>query len=849
MFRRTLWCLSALLLVSLAAAHAAPARFSGGLCSAASQPGLAALAEQIFRSPFQGPTIVGEEVPLGVRNPAFESLGDEARIVWSWEIHEPEASYIAPHFSRFHLPPGAVLVVRSPRGERSWRFTGAGKGDLGLTEGFWGIHIPGPAAILELWSSVPVAEGAVVVDRFARGFPEAIPPEPEAICGTDDSQWAKCLETSAPAQYNKSRAVARLMIGGIGACTGWLIGDAGHLMTNEHCITSASDAANTDYELMAEGATCTTNCASYGGCPGTVVATSGTLIQLDVALDYALVKLPVNPSATYGFLQLRAGGAQVDEQIYIPGHPAAWGKRIASNSTHANDASGKCEVYSLNEVPCSGGTADVGYFCDTQGGSSGSPVVGSGDHLVVALHHCAYCPNLGVPIQAIISDLGSNLPPNAVGNPCTPPPAPYDVTAAAAGTSQIHLSWSAVPGASQYQVFRATVSGGPYTLASTSAATSFLDSGRSCNTAYHYVVRAVEGACISADSSQATATTTPCASCTPQTLYSNDFETGSGLADWAVGTLGGGTSTVDWRGIQACTARSGSQVFRFGGLACADDYVNNGFTFAQPGGSAGIAVPAGATGTQLSFWHRREFETGYDGGALTVSMNGTNYFFVPSTAILSGTNYNGITSTSCPPASGGSRQVFTGTDTSFTQTVVDLDAACNVAAGVSCAGQSVRVGFTSITDCVVFRDGWFLDDVAVTTCIPNLLPAGAADFYTLPPCRVIDTRQADGALGGPPLYPSAERAFAVAGACGIPATARALAVNLTVTSPAGAGYLQVYPGNSFLPETSVINFTAGETRANNAVVGLATDGTATLKARAETTGKLHLLVDVVGYFQ
>src|SRR3546814_8117553 len=53
---------------------------------------------------------------------------------------------------------------------------------------------------------------------------------------------------------------------------------------------------------------------------------------------------------------------------------------------------------------CSGGANDIGYYCDTQGGSSGSPVIAYNDHLVVSLHHCANCPNRGVPIQAVITD-------------------------------------------------------------------------------------------------------------------------------------------------------------------------------------------------------------------------------------------------------------------------------------------------------------------------------------------------------------------------------------------------------------------------------------------------------------
>ena len=44
--------------------------------------------------------------------------------------------------------------------------------------------------------------------------------------------------------YVRAKAVARLLIGGTSACTGWLIGSEGHLLTNEHCIHNASDAAS-----------------------------------------------------------------------------------------------------------------------------------------------------------------------------------------------------------------------------------------------------------------------------------------------------------------------------------------------------------------------------------------------------------------------------------------------------------------------------------------------------------------------------------------------------------------------------------------------------------------------------
>jgi len=212
--------------------------------------------------------------------------------------------------------------------------------------------------------------------------------------------------------YEKARAVARLLINGDEACTGWLIGSQGHLMTNNHCIEVQSDADNTDYEFMAEGATCSTSCNSWFACPGKVEATSGKLIKTGHDLDYSLIKLPDNLTSSYGYLQLRNAMPNIGERIYIPQHPQGWGKQLAVKVDDGSFAN----IYSTSWPPCRGGPGDIGYYADTAGGSSGSPVIAHKDHLVVSLHHCANCPNRGVPINAIISDLGDDLPPGALAN-------------------------------------------------------------------------------------------------------------------------------------------------------------------------------------------------------------------------------------------------------------------------------------------------------------------------------------------------------------------------------------------------------------------------------------------------
>jgi hypothetical protein len=133
-------------------------------------------------------------------------------------------------------------------------------------------------------------------------------------------------------------------------------------------------------------------------------------------------------------------------------------------------------------------------------------------------------------------------------------------------------------------------------------------------------------------------------------------------------------------------------------------------------------------------------------------------------------------------------------------------------------------------------------------CTP---PAGALDFFTLAPCRLVDTRNPNGPLGGPALASGAVRTFTLAGACGIPASARALALNVTVTQPAGGGFVRFSPGGCSPLNVSTLNFAAGQTRANNAILPLANDGSGTLSVNAAVAGggSLHLLIDVDGYFQ
>jgi hypothetical protein len=124
-------------------------------------------------------------------------------------------------------------------------------------------------------------------------------------------------------------------------------------------------------------------------------------------------------------------------------------------------------------------------------------------------------------------------------------------------------------------------------------------------------------------------------------------------------------------------------------------------------------------------------------------------------------------------------------------------------------------------------------------------PAGGFCFYTLPPCRVFDSRS------GSPLGGGTETAVQVGSKCGVPISAKAVALNVTAVSATDPGFLSVYANAGGPPATSTLNFGADQVRANNAVCGLSSGGQGTLEVfpGMGNQGTVHVVIDVSGYFQ
>jgi hypothetical protein len=131
----------------------------------------------------------------------------------------------------------------------------------------------------------------------------------------------------------------------------------------------------------------------------------------------------------------------------------------------------------------------------------------------------------------------------------------------------------------------------------------------------------------------------------------------------------------------------------------------------------------------------------------------------------------------------------------------------------------------------------------LSPCVPL-----QTEFHTIAPCRAADTRGAAGPSGGPALAAQQERSFPIAGRCGIPLDAKAVAFNLTTTRASGPGDIRVYAKVPDPPLVSTLNYRTGATRANNAVVSLGPSGEISVSVD-QASGTVHLVIDVTGYFE
>jgi hypothetical protein len=180
----------------------------------------------------------------------------------------------------------------------------------------------------------------------------------------------------------------------------------------------------------------------------------------------------------------------------------------------------------------------------------------------------------------------------------------------------------------------------------------------------------------------------------------------------------------------------------------------------------------------------------------------------------------------------GQPQPVASTLNSWTGTVVAN--ATLVPAGT---GGAISIYVSDDTDVLFDLNGYFAPPVT-----------SGLQFYPLTPCRVADTRTFAGFTGaqGPPyMQGKTSRNFSVSGFCGVPASASAYSLNVTVVPRTDyLGFLTTWPAGQPQPVASTLNSWTGTVVANAALVPAGTGGAIGIYVSDDS----DVLFDINGYF-
>jgi len=366
----------------------------------------------------QTPVKVGETFTYSATTPHPYPVGDESRpAVWTDVVKSPGATFTRIHFSEFNLAPGDYVTIRG--GGEEHRYEGTGPRGTGE---FWGFSTDGDIAIVQLHGGRAMGHG-YTIDKIGHGtLPAAVleEPTPEVICGTDGRKAVACYTSPPKSTWNP---VARLLYtddgGGLFVCTGSLVrgSNASTLITNNHCIDSQTETNSLQARFNYQKKNCNGNqqdpASNYNG--GTLLRTS----PLCGGLDYTLVTLLGNPEGAWGEFIPTSLQPAATNTMFFPQHPGGGLKKLGKFEDKQQLI--LCDVTAVgltfNPAGCGQSTtpnSQFSYGCDSEGGSSGSPILKGDASKVWGLHHLANvsfpsCDNGGTLMSFICSNAGSLL--------------------------------------------------------------------------------------------------------------------------------------------------------------------------------------------------------------------------------------------------------------------------------------------------------------------------------------------------------------------------------------------------------------------------------------------------------
>jgi len=337
--------------------------------------------------------LIGETASINLNTTHPYRARSVGETVASFKVSREGATFIIIHFTNFSLNDGDYVTIRDAEGILRQVITNANPGKTD----FWAFAVDGDTAYVDLVSrTTGVQAYGFDIDQHGYGLTGLWV---QSICGSDDKVDIECV--SGTTQYERSRSVGRMYYqkGTLWyLCTGSLVSEENHFLSNEHCVNSQAIVDTLQVRFNYQ----------YTTCGGSTVAAYDTyygdaFLVSHFDYDCSLMTLSGNPQATYGNLDLDPRDMVLNETIYIAQHPGGRPMEYDSNIVNDPVANGRTT------------DSDFGYHVDTEGGSSGSPVLSMSDHKVVGLHHWGLCTatdgqNQGVLMKHVYPIIEPYLP-------------------------------------------------------------------------------------------------------------------------------------------------------------------------------------------------------------------------------------------------------------------------------------------------------------------------------------------------------------------------------------------------------------------------------------------------------
>lgn len=340
-----------------------------------------------------------------------------------WKVTRDKASALWLDFRSIQVSGGDQLIVSALDGSRAQVFNST------LKNGISTMPIPGKSLRLEFRPSNDTSASesgcasskklpSFTIEKLGVGFPSSQFVTKEKICGKEQLVNAQCLQQELK---NQSDAVMRLLIEKDGNgywCSAWLWGNQGHIITNHHCISSQIHVDKTQFQFKVETPGCEDKKCSPHKCPvGEILYGKDNVdfIRANKALDFAILKISANLAAKfvakYGYLRFRKGEAKPNETFFLVQHPHGGPKVIPAilNTREADTLIPNLSALFRSTSKTSTIVNALGYMADTEGGSSGSPLIADEDRLVIGLHHLGGCPNKAVASNQLASALSGQF--------------------------------------------------------------------------------------------------------------------------------------------------------------------------------------------------------------------------------------------------------------------------------------------------------------------------------------------------------------------------------------------------------------------------------------------------------